>query len=153
MTSVLVDSNILLDVLGEENIWSAWSAATIEAAGNTGRLIINPIIYGEVSVRFSSVEALDDALPAAAFSRERLPFSAAFSCRQSIPGLPATRWHKAVAAPRLPDRGSRVGVRVPIANPRRRALPHVFPATAHYRPVELTLRTQSCLPHGRETLL
>jgi predicted nucleic acid-binding protein len=78
MTSVLVDSNVLLDVLGEENIWSAWSAATIEAAGNTGRLIINPIIYGEVSVRFSSVEALDEALPAATFSRERLPFSAAF---------------------------------------------------------------------------
>jgi predicted nucleic acid-binding protein len=78
MTSVLVDSNVLLDVLGEENIWSAWSAATLEEAGNTGRLIINPMIYGEVSVRFSSVEALDDALPATTFSRERLPFSAAF---------------------------------------------------------------------------
>jgi hypothetical protein len=57
MTSVLVDSNVLLDVLGEENIWSAWSAATIEGAGNSGRLIINPVVYGEVSVRFSSAEA------------------------------------------------------------------------------------------------
>jgi predicted nucleic acid-binding protein len=78
MTSVLVDSNVLLDVLGDENAWTVWSAATIERVGSTSRLIINPIVYGEVSVRFSSVEALDEALPAVAFSRERLPFSAAF---------------------------------------------------------------------------
>ena len=78
MASVLVDSNVLLDVLGEENAWTPWSAATIAKVANTGRLIINPVIYGEVSVRFSSVEALDEALPAATFLRERLPFSAAF---------------------------------------------------------------------------
>ena len=78
MTATLVDSNVLLDVLGGENAWTAWSAAMLGRAGDSGRLIINPIIYGEVSVRFSSVEALDEALPATTFSRERLPFSAAF---------------------------------------------------------------------------
>lgn len=78
MTATLVDSNVLLDVLGDENPWTAWSAAMLERVGNSGRLIINPIIYGEVSVRFSSLEALDDALPATTFFRERLPFSAAF---------------------------------------------------------------------------
>jgi hypothetical protein len=45
---------------------------------DTDRLIINPVIYGEVSVRFSSVEALDEALPETVFVRERLPFAAAF---------------------------------------------------------------------------
>jgi len=78
MTSVLVDSNVLLDVLGEENIWTIWSAATIERVGSTSRLIINPIVYGEVSVRFSSVEALDEALPAAAFSRNACPSAPPF---------------------------------------------------------------------------
>lgn len=78
MTAVLVDSNVLLDILGEENAWTDWSASTLQSAGNIGRLIINPIIYGEISVRFSSVEALDEALPETIFVRERLPFAAAF---------------------------------------------------------------------------
>jgi predicted nucleic acid-binding protein len=78
VTATLVDSNVLLDVLGDENAWTAWSSAMLGRVGDSGRLIINPIIYGEVSVRFSSVEALDAALPAATFFRERLPFSAAF---------------------------------------------------------------------------
>ena len=78
MTAVLVDSNVLLDVLGDETAWTNWSAAAIERVGDTCRLIINPVIYGEVSVRFSSMEALDDALPVTTFVRERLPFSAAF---------------------------------------------------------------------------
>jgi hypothetical protein len=63
VTAVLVDSNVLLDILGEENAWTDWSASTLRSIGNTDRLIINPVIYGEVSVRFSSVEALDEALP------------------------------------------------------------------------------------------
>jgi hypothetical protein len=79
MASVLVDCNVLLDVLGEENAWTPWSAATIAKVANTGRLIINPVIYGEVSVRFSSVEALDEALPAATFLRERYPSVPPFS--------------------------------------------------------------------------
>jgi len=78
MTAVLVDSNVLLDILGDENASTGWSAATLQSAGNTGHLVINPIIYGEVSVRFSSVEALDEALSETIFVRERLPFTAAF---------------------------------------------------------------------------
>jgi predicted nucleic acid-binding protein len=76
--AVLVDSNVLLDVLGDENAWTGWSAATIESAANAGRLVMSPVIYGEVSVRFSSMEALNEALPEAIFIRERLPFTAAF---------------------------------------------------------------------------
>ena len=78
MTAILVDSNVLLDILGDENAWTDWSASALQSTGNTDRLIINPVIYGEISVRFSSVEALDDALPEAIFVRERLPFAAAF---------------------------------------------------------------------------
>jgi predicted nucleic acid-binding protein len=78
VTAVLVDSNVLLDILGDENAWTGWSASTLQSAANAERLIINPIIYGEVSVRFSSVEALNEALPEVIFARERLPFIAAF---------------------------------------------------------------------------
>lgn len=74
----LVDSNVLLDVMGEDECWSSWSRAALADAGETSRLIINPIIYAEVSVRFSRVEALEAALPRDLFAREALPFEAAF---------------------------------------------------------------------------
>jgi predicted nucleic acid-binding protein len=41
-------------------------------------LAVNPIIYGEVSIRFEKVEELDAALPATYFRRLPLPWEAAF---------------------------------------------------------------------------
>jgi predicted nucleic acid-binding protein len=41
-------------------------------------LVINPIIYAEVSVRFERIEELEDALPATLFRREALPWEAGF---------------------------------------------------------------------------
>jgi predicted nucleic acid-binding protein len=78
MIAVLVDSNVLLDILNEDATWFAWSSAALEGAGDGARLVINPIIYGEVSVRYSSVEALDEALPRMTFDREPIPYQAAF---------------------------------------------------------------------------
>jgi len=78
MDAVLVDSNVLLDVLNDDTEWTAWSVAALEKAGDSARFVINPIIYAEVSVRYSSMEALDDALPRSTFEREPLPFGAAF---------------------------------------------------------------------------
>ncbi len=40
--------------------------------------LINPVIYAEVSVRFSRIEDLDDALPGADYERLALPWEAAF---------------------------------------------------------------------------
>jgi len=74
----LVDSNVLLDVLTEDPTWSNWSADSLAEAAETGPLFINPVIFSEVSVRFSSVEALDDALPPPDYRREPLPWAAAF---------------------------------------------------------------------------
>jgi predicted nucleic acid-binding protein len=78
MTSVLVDSNVLLDVLTEDPEWASWSAAALNRAADQSRLVINPIIYGEVSVRFSRMEELEEVLPASDFVREPLPYEAAF---------------------------------------------------------------------------
>jgi predicted nucleic acid-binding protein len=58
--------------------WFAWSAAAVEEAANSSRLILNPIVYAEVSVRYSSVEQLEDAMPSAWLEREAIPFEAAF---------------------------------------------------------------------------
>ncbi len=48
----LVDSNVLLDVLTENETWLEWSFNALATAAEAGPLIINPIIYAEVSIRF-----------------------------------------------------------------------------------------------------
>lgn len=78
MAAVLVDSSVLLDVLTVDSHWYDWSAGRLSDCGATGPLVINPIIYGEVSVRFSRIEELDAALPAAVYRRDPLPWSASF---------------------------------------------------------------------------
>jgi predicted nucleic acid-binding protein len=78
MTAVLVDSNVLLDVMTEDSRWFAWSAAALENAAGSSRLILNPIVYAEVSIRYSRIEELDAALPRAMFDREAIPYEAAF---------------------------------------------------------------------------
>jgi predicted nucleic acid-binding protein len=75
---VLVDSNVLLDVMGADPAWGDWSENALAEAAEARRLIINPIIYAEVSARFSRIEDLEAALPADILEKEDLPYAAAF---------------------------------------------------------------------------
>lgn len=73
-----MDSNVILDVLTEDPVWFDWSARALEEHAESSVLIINPIIYSEVSVRFERIEELDEALPADVFRRDPLPWEAGF---------------------------------------------------------------------------
>lgn len=74
----LVDSSVLLDVLTEDAAWGQWSREALARAGDQGRLVINPIIYAEISTGFDTIEDLDDAVSADDFEREPLPYEAGF---------------------------------------------------------------------------
>jgi hypothetical protein len=76
--TTLVDSNVVLDVVTEDADWIDWSASMLARAAQQGRVVINPIIYAEVACGFTNIEDLDRALPADYFSREPLPWPAAF---------------------------------------------------------------------------
>jgi len=78
----LVDSNVLLDVFTEDDEWIDWSSSMLADAACAGTLLINPIIYAEVSARFERIEDLDDALPANYYRRVPLPWEAAFLAGQ-----------------------------------------------------------------------
>ena len=78
MTDVLVDSNVLLDVLTEDPTWFDWSSSMLTEHAERSVLMINPIIYAEVSVRFERIEEMEEAVPADLFRREALPWEAAF---------------------------------------------------------------------------
>jgi predicted nucleic acid-binding protein len=83
MSRVLVDANVLLDVFTEDPAWFDWSADALADLAETSVLVVNPIIYAEVSVRFERIEDLDQALPSTRFEREPLPWEASFLAGKS----------------------------------------------------------------------
>lgn len=84
MAGVLVDSNVLLDLLIPDPVWEQWSSAALADAGQNRVLVINPIIYSEVSTGFDRIEDLDKALPPEMFRRDPLPWDAAFLAGKSF---------------------------------------------------------------------
>jgi predicted nucleic acid-binding protein len=81
---VLVDSNVLLDVATNDPDWGDWSARALAEVAEHTTLIINPIIYAEVSIGYSTIEALDASLPATLYQREPLPWEAGFLAGKSF---------------------------------------------------------------------
>lgn len=59
---MLVDTNVLLDVLENDPDWVDWSLQQLRAQSQLHRLAINPVIYAELSLAFSRIEALDAVL-------------------------------------------------------------------------------------------
>lgn len=75
---VLVDSDVLLDIATSDPNWSDWSGQALAECAEHTTLIINPIIYAEVSIGYSTIEALEAALPNTLYRREPLPWEAGF---------------------------------------------------------------------------
>ncbi len=75
---VLVDSNVLLDLLENDPQWYDWSAEQLQKAADSSSLIINPVIYAEISVGFQRIEELEAVVRADIFQRRPLPWEAAF---------------------------------------------------------------------------
>jgi hypothetical protein len=120
MKGVLVDSNVLLDVFTEDPRWFDWSSQALTRCASETVLGINPIIYAEVSIRFATIEEVEDALPPTSFQRLPLPWEAAFlagKCfvayrrRRGIKGTPLPDFyigaHAAVAGMILPTSDAR----------------------------------------------
>jgi predicted nucleic acid-binding protein len=82
--TTLVDSCVLLDVITGDDQWADWSAGQIAAAMDTGRVVINPLIYAEVSVGYETIEEVDDLLPVSDYEREPLPCPAGFAAGKAF---------------------------------------------------------------------
>jgi predicted nucleic acid-binding protein len=76
--ATLVDACVILDLTTNDPKWADWSEEAIAQAADEGPLVINPIVYAEVSVDFTSIEELDEVLDDADLRREPLPFDAGF---------------------------------------------------------------------------
>lgn len=74
----LVDTNVLLDLVTDDPRWAGWSLRALERAAVRSRLVINDVIYAELSVRYARMEALDEMLAQAGLVLEGLPRPALF---------------------------------------------------------------------------
>jgi predicted nucleic acid-binding protein len=75
---LLVDTNVLVDVLQNDPQWADWSVAQMRAQSSLHVLVINPIIYAELSLSFSTLEGLDDVVGTLALELREIPRPALF---------------------------------------------------------------------------
>ena len=75
---ILVDSNVILDIVTEDKKWFLWSSQALAKYAETHTLVVNPIIYAEVSVGFDRIEDVEEVLPSAFFRRDPIPWEAVF---------------------------------------------------------------------------
>jgi predicted nucleic acid-binding protein len=99
VTDVLVDTNVLLDLFTADSVWETRSAAAIAAVADRAALVINPIIYAELSVGVARIEELDQFL-GTDFRRDPLPWDAAFVAGKAFLSY---RRRKGVKTAPLPD--------------------------------------------------
>jgi len=59
---ILVDTNVLVDLLANDPQWADWSILQLRNQSKIRRLVINPIIYAELSLAFASFEAFDQTI-------------------------------------------------------------------------------------------
>lgn len=97
MTSYLVDSNVIIDVITEDAGFLGWSETAMSESAQFGVLFINPIIFAEVSTGFSRREDVTAALDALDFEYADLPWDAAF-----IAGKAFTRYRRSGGLRRSP---------------------------------------------------
>ena len=75
---LLVDTNVLVDVLQNDPQWADWSIAQLRAQAQLHELAINPVVYAELSLSFSSFEALDRVVATMDLAMHEVPRPALF---------------------------------------------------------------------------
>jgi predicted nucleic acid-binding protein len=78
MADILVDSSVILDVFENDPTWCEWSLHMLEEHGESNRLIINQIIYTEISIGFDRIKELDDAISQSGLKILEIPKEALF---------------------------------------------------------------------------
>ncbi|MEM0898555.1 MAG: type II toxin-antitoxin system VapC family toxin [Pseudomonadota bacterium] len=76
MTSTVIDTNVILDILGPEDVFQSWSVRRLAASASEGVLIINPIVVSELAPALSK-SSLKAMLMKMMIGRENINFDAA----------------------------------------------------------------------------
>ncbi len=135
---ILVDTNLLLDVVGADPVWGEWSRSHLNAAAATDDIAINAVVYAELSAGYSRIEQLDEMLTIAGLALASIPCPALFLAGQGFPQIPASGREKNGRPLRFLYRRARGSSRCDFDYPRSATLPQLFPRYHVDRP-KLTL--------------
>ena len=78
MTSVLVDTDIFIDIFGPPTRFFEWSAKQISSLRMTSSFVLSPIVWAELAGMRESEADLAGLFSRLDLTREALPFSAAY---------------------------------------------------------------------------
>ncbi|PZN98621.1 MAG: DNA-binding protein [Hyphomicrobiales bacterium] len=81
---MLVDTNVFLDLITNDPEWGEWSAGRLAAAMSRGRVVVNDVIYAELSIRFDDVERLDAMLADFQTALDPMPRQALFDAGKAF---------------------------------------------------------------------
>lgn len=59
---VRVDTNVLMHILQDDPQWAEWSIGQLRAQARIQQFAINAVVHAEISLSFSTVEALEDVV-------------------------------------------------------------------------------------------
>ena len=75
---MMIDTNVILDVVEDDPVWADWSQGQLDQAALAGDLLINPVIYAELSIAYQRIEELEAMLTEGGFRVEAIPREALF---------------------------------------------------------------------------
>jgi predicted nucleic acid-binding protein len=75
---LLVDTNVILDVVENDPEWAAWSQSQLDTASLKFSLVINPVIYAELSIAYRRIEELEAMIKSSELRLESIPREALF---------------------------------------------------------------------------
>ena len=97
---ILIDSNVLIDVLGKAQVWRDWSRAKLSELGLDNNLTVNQVAFAEVAPRAGSLEHFHARLADFQISFEPFSDDAAFEAGRAFL---AYRLRQQAAKQVLPD--------------------------------------------------
>ncbi|MGB5104018.1 MAG: type II toxin-antitoxin system VapC family toxin [Steroidobacteraceae bacterium] len=96
-----MDTNVLLDVVEDDQAWADWSQRQLDDLGLRERLCVNAVVYAELSLAFSRIEELEQVLADGDFEVAEIPREALFLAAKAF-----LRYRRQATGPKvgvLPD--------------------------------------------------
>lgn len=78
MAATLVDSNVLIDITTKDPLWLSWSRGAFIDAVEEGPVLVDQIVFAEVSIGYPTPEECESALAVQGVECVPIPWPAAF---------------------------------------------------------------------------
>lgn len=75
---ILVDTNVVIDIVGNDAVWGTWSTTALATAGDNDELAVNDTVYAELAAGFQDAQRLQSTLDSLRLSFLRIPVEALF---------------------------------------------------------------------------